>query len=96
MDCIVVIDFTMRKVSLGQSNALAGIPQVSGMSFDKLQSRQKTGAVGDLHVESRPRVELKEQRSLLLVEDEIGALIPQTGHLPAARAEDKKLCATNS
>jgi hypothetical protein len=52
----------MRKVLFGKSNSLAGIAQLSGVSLDKLQSRYKTGAVGDLHVESRPRVEFEEQR----------------------------------
>jgi hypothetical protein len=39
-----------------KGDARARIAQLRGMSFDKPQSRQKTGAIGDLHIEPRQKI----------------------------------------
>jgi hypothetical protein len=39
-----------------KGDANANIAQLRGSSFDKLQSGQKTGAIGDLHIEPRQKI----------------------------------------
>jgi hypothetical protein len=86
----VIIGFRMSEVALRKGDSRARIAQLFKMGFHEFQPRQQARAVGDLHIKTGARIELKKQWSLARVEHKISALIAEPRELPTARAQQKK------